>query len=319
MRVATLTGILIVALGNATNAQLTLQPLFGLENSKTTIDYNSIRSFSPLGGVLSPQAAFRLDYKFKKGHGPFVGMSTSRSSTSLGFPEAKDGIDNYTAKVGNYLFQLEGGYQYSSKKIALGKSKQPAPKTEAAPKSRCGSYSPYSSRCSRSYNSVAHGYGYPQKVAEVSSKKNNSAWMRIIPSLGVSYIPGAKNTLNQKTEGGQTVYEYMAGNSNLAVLMGTGFEFGRGNHRSFTLNFNYFKGVGNLNTETFTQVDGNKTSTATLNSVSSGWNLRLGIPISLGKSAKEVKEVKQVNQVKEVKKPQQKCIYRMQYRCGKSA
>jgi len=111
----------------------------------------------------------------------------------------------------------------------------------------------------------------------------------------------------------------MAGNSNLAVLMGTGFEFGRGSHRSFTINFNYFKGVGNLNTETVTQIEGNKTFNATLNSLSSGWNLRLGIPISLGKSVKEVKEVKAVNQAKEVKKPQQKCIYKMQYRCGKSA
>jgi len=322
MRVATLTGLLVVVLGNATIAQLTLQPLFGLENTRTTIDYNNIRSFSPLGSVFSPQAALRLDYKFKKGHGPYVGMSTTRLNTSFSFPEAENGVNNYTANLGDYQFQLEGGYQYSSKKIALGKAKQPAAKTQATPKKSCGSYSAYSSRCSKNYNSIANRYAYPQKVTETpKASKNNVAWMRIIPSLGMAYVPGGKNSLTQKVDGGQTSYEYIAANSNLALLAGTGFEFGRGNRRNFTLSFNYFKGLGSLNNETVTQIDGNKISSATLNSDASGWNLRLGVPISLGKtkSVKEVKQVKQVNQAKEVKKPQQKSIYKIRYRCGKAS
>jgi len=78
MRSVALAGILFIA--SAVSAQkLSLTPQVGFENSKTSVNYNNLRSFIPLNGNFNPQLSLRLDYKFKQGFGPYIGASTSRS------------------------------------------------------------------------------------------------------------------------------------------------------------------------------------------------------------------------------------------------
>ena len=87
--------------------------------------------------------------------------------------------------------------------------------------------------------------------------------------------------LFQKTEGGQTTYEYRAGNWNTAFTAGMGFEFGRNKQRLMNVSVNYFTGIGNMGKQTITATSGTKTSVANLESSASGWNMRIGIPFTL--------------------------------------
>ena len=85
MRSVALSGLFIVS-AFAMNAQkLSLTPQVGFENSRTSVNYNGLGSFAPLGGGFDPQVSLRLDYKFKQGFGPYIGASTSRSAVLYGF------------------------------------------------------------------------------------------------------------------------------------------------------------------------------------------------------------------------------------------
>src|SRR5262249_46186295 len=121
-------------------------------------------------------------------------------------------------------------------------------------------------------------------------------------------IPFAPSSIESEVQNGQTIHEYTAGNWNTAVLAGTSFEFGKNSTRLFTVSVNYFKGLGNLGTETVTAQAGGKTVTANLKSSVSGWNMRIGIPFTLGGAKKTTK------------KPQSTKSgcgqYRTIYRCG---
>ena len=90
-----------------------------------------------------------------------------------------------------------------------------------------------------------------------------------------------------KTQGGQTAYEYRAGNWNTALLTDMGFEFGRNKQRLLNVSVNYFTGIGNMNKQTVSSVSGTKTNFATLESNASGWNMRIGIPLHLQKKNPE--------------------------------
>jgi len=289
-----------VAFGYAANAQrFTLLPQVGFENSKTKIIYNDQEAFSPTGVKFSPQASLRLNYASKKGHGFFIGAATSRSIVQFGFTDPETAKSNYTATTGNMQVRLEGGYQYSTKPLALGKSK--ASSTKNTEKKNCS----YRSHCcSRN----------PGKTQQASSAKNNTSWVKIQPSAGIGYIPGVRSNVTAKTVSGQPVYEYNAGNMNTSFITGVGFEFGKGSARQFTVSVNYFKGLGNLNNETITSVSSGKNVTTTLASATSGWGVRVGIPFSL--------KAKSNSQVKTQKKPQQYRSgcggYRVMYRCNQS-
>jgi hypothetical protein len=58
----------------------------------------------------------------------------------------------------------------------------------------------------------------------------------------------------------------------------------------FTIGINYLKGIGNLDTKTVTAIVGNKTTTATLKSATSSWNITAGIPITLTKNKTALKQ-----------------------------
>jgi hypothetical protein len=281
MRSVALSGLFIVS-ALAMNAQkLSLTPQVGFENSRTSVNYNDLGSFAPLGGELNPQVSLRLDYKFKQGFGPYVGASTSRSGVLYNFNEIENGMTAYNATKANMQLRLEAGYQYTTKPIFFNKSTQASTtsssKTKSPAKSSCGSYS-YRSSCSGSSSSQCHSKISSAKKVE---NKNKGGWVRLQPSMGVGYIAAPTTDIVTKTQGGQTTYEYRAGNWNTAFLTGMGFEFGRNKQRLLNVSINYFKGIGNMNQQTISNESGIKTNYATLESKASGWNLRIGIPFTL--------------------------------------
>lgn len=316
MRNAALTLLCFVALGYAANAQrFSLLPQAGFENSTTKISYNDLRSFSPLGTKFAPQASLRLNYSSKEGHGFFLGVASNRSLLSFRFTDPEKGMNNFIATTGNMQFQLEGGYQFNSKPIPLNGSKQPAIKKQTAntsTKKSCGSYAPRSS-CSKNYNSSGCRSGNTNKTKQPAQRKTNNSWVRIQPSIGMGFIPSVKTDVTTTTQGAQTTYQYNAGNWNTALMAGAGFEFGKGRTRQFTISLNYFRGIGNLDKQTISSVAGTKSITTTLQSSVSGWNMKIGIPFTLGPKKPAI--IKKVE-----KKTEQKSgcgQYKIIYRCVK--
>ncbi len=307
MRTAALTLILIVATTiTAIGQRFSLLPQVGFENSKTSLIYNQ-EGLTPLGVKFTPQVSLRLNYASKQGHGLFLGASTSRSIVSFAFTDPENGFTNFTANPGDMQLRLEGGYQFNSKKINLGKSRQAsssAKTTTTSQKSSCGSYAKTS--CKPSY-SKSHCGSSKSKQA-MAAKSSNKTWMRIQPSVGIGYVPSDKDLVNTKVQNGQTTHEYSAGSWKTAFLAGAGFEFGKNNSRLFTVSVNYLKALGNAD-ETLTTVTSTKTTITNLSSEVSAWNLRVGIPFTMGKT----KQAK--SKVENKKKDCQSYRIQYQYKC----
>jgi hypothetical protein len=278
MRTATLITIVFVAMSYATTAQkLTLLPQAGIENSRTSVQYNGLPSFLPVGEVLSPYLGVRMDYKFRQGHGLFAGIATSHSVVSYNFSDLENGMKVYNASPGDMKLRFEGGYQFSTKRIYFNKSG--AASNSAKSQSQT---STVKKSCSRSLVEY-HCRKSPDKAMSYAKTKNKGWYMSTQPSLGVSLAPSAKSAISTSEEATQINYSYKAGDWSTAVITGAGFEFGKNKTRMFTIGINYLKGIGNLNTKTVTAIVGNKTTTATLKSATSSWNITAGIPITLTK------------------------------------
>lgn len=305
-RIAMLTALVSVAFGFAARAQLSLLPQVGFENSKTTINYNDLRTFSPMGVKFSPQVGVKLDYTFKCGTGLFAGINSSRSLVNYRFTNPETGMYNYTAVLGDMQVRLEGGLQYTSKPIFFNKSKQTASKTQkTTSKSGCGSSASRSSCCSKNTSSHCS----PASKAKQAIAKNKGSWLRIQPSVGMAYNPSSKENVVIKTQG----YEYRSGNWGTALITGAGFEFGKGNNRMFTISLNYYNAIGNRNTETFSSMSGTKSVITKVSSNSSAWGMKVGIPFSLSK--KPASKQKKVVEKKQEGKGcgQQRIIYRCRF------
>ncbi len=296
---------LFALIGYTANAQFTILPQVGFENSRTSVEFNKLSSFSPLGAVLSPQAGIRLDYKFKQAHGPYIGVATSRSTVKLNFSDPATGMNAYAASKGNTQLRLEGGYQVSTKPIYFKKSasanKSSKSHYQNTERKSCGSYMARSS-C-----------GSKANKATVAKSKEKGSWVSIQPSLGVAYIPSIPTSeIYAKSQASQTSYEYNAGNWNTALISGLGFEFGKNAQRKFNVSINYVKGISNLGTKSITTLSGNKSTTTSMKSSASSWNLRMGIPISLNKKKPVV--VKQPV-IEKTYKEEKKCgLYKSQFR-----
>ncbi len=308
MRTALLSGLFAV-FGYIATAQFTLLPQLGIEDFRTTVKYNGESSFSPLCLEPGVQAGLRLDYNFKKKHGPWIAVATNRSVVEYSFSDPENGMNTYNAIKGNTQLRLEGGYQLRSKPINLKKAARPV---DAA------SYS--KGHCQRVTERSSCGAKTSQAKQEKAAKSTKGAWMRVAPTAGIAYVPSAPGSaIEAKTAGAQNTYTYNAGNWRTAFLGGIGFEFGRNNRQTFLVSLNYLKGFGNgLDTKNITTVDGNKTNSTSLQSTAAAWNLRMGIPISLSKK-KAVTKVQAVEKV--YLKEEKKCgQYRLQYkpRCYKT-
>lgn len=277
MRYAALPGMLILFVGSAANAQLSIQPQIGLEQSKTSFSFNN-STYSSLPTQLEPKGAVRLDYKFKKGHGPFMSVGSSPGVSSVHFSGFGNMRNQFATTVGPMQWRLEGGYQYSSKPINFKKGNKQKPATPVTNKTvekRCGSYN-------------------YRVTTENSSKANpakNASWnMRLQPSAGAAYVPNAKENVTVDETITQTTYQYKAGNYTTAFVTGLGLLFGKGTRDMFSLNVYYLKGLTNLNNQTLTKITEGKTTTAQLRSATSSWSLSFGLPLLLQKQ-KQVKTV----------------------------
>lgn len=313
MRSATLTTFMFVVMGYAANAQkFTILPQAGFENSLTRISYNDLSYFSPLEAQLAPRLGVRVDYKLKQGHGPFIGLSTSRSVVAFNFSNPETGMNIYQASRGTTRLQFEGGWQLSTKPIYFNKS--PAAKKSATSENKkteykksCGDYIA-KSHCgkkedNKAYTARSHCGKKEENKTYAAKKSSNQNWfVRIQPSVGMAFIPSNQPNVISKTQGSQTLNTYNAGNVKTAVLTGAGFEIGNNARRHFTLSVNYFKGLGGDESSITTQ-SGTKTTTTTLRSKVSGWNATIGIPISLAKKpVTKQPTIRVVEKQKEVKK-----------------
>ena len=315
MRTAALTLVSLVAFGYATKAQkFSLLPQVGFENSKATIRYNDLSSFSPAGVSFSPQVGLKFTYTSKPGHGVFLGAASSRSIVPFSFTDPENGMNNYKTTTGDMQLRFETGYQFNSKPLYFKKTGTNTVKqaeNKIAEKKSCSSSS-YRSHCLKN-KSTASRSATPGKQKQTLQSTNRGSWVRLQPSVGMGFIPAVKTDVITKIENGQTAYEYRAGNWNTALMTGMGFEFGKNKTRLFTLSINYFKGIGNLDKQTISTVTATKTLTTQLQSKVSGWNMRIGVPFTLGAKKPAIKQQTQ-------KKTQQsKCgQYRIMYRCNKT-
>ena len=309
MRSATLPSLMFVVFGYAASAQqLSVLPQIGKEISRTTMKYNNLPSFSPLGLQAAPRLGARLDYQFKQGHGPFLGVATSRSIVAVNLSEPQNGMNIIKTSNGNLRFHLEGGYQMKTKPIYFGKAGSQNKSVDATPKSSvkkgCGYYRSLSGRSSN--------------AAKVSKSKDQRWYMSVQPAVGAAFTAPANRDLAE-LPGNPATYQYKAGNWNSAIITGAGFEFGKDAERKFTISVNYFKGIGNLGTRIISTTTEGKTSLTQVSSKVSGWNLSAGIPITLvkKKSAVSQKATETYKKPEVYNKPASKCG-QYTYRCGKA-
>lgn len=309
-------------LGSILQAQLSIVPQVGLEGSKTSVDYNESSTFSPLGTKFSPQASVRLDYKFKKGHGPFVGLSTARPGVNYVFSNPEAGNTLYAASRDNTQLRLEGGYQYTTKKLFFNKSgsknsSDNISSTQSSGKRNCLS-SYMMSRCGNK--------SYSRAVA--SAPANKGAWVALQPSAGVAFVPTASAAeISTLTDAGMTSYEYTAGNYKTAAIAGLGFLFGKNDQQKLLVTINYVQGIGNMGTETLASTFDSKPIVTRISSNSSNWNLRVGVPFNFTKTKKTVapkeviiiKQRTEIRQPAEVQKPKEERKCGSYYRCRKAA
>lgn len=310
MRSLTLAGLLFIAC--AMSAQrFSLTPQVGFESSKTSVNYNNLGSFSPLGGEFNPQVSLRLDYKFKQGFGPYLDVSTSRSVVSYSFSDIENGMNLYSATKANMQMRLEAGYQFTTAPIFFNKARSASTsKTKSQNKRSCGNYS---SRSHCSKDNASRSNHCQSKSSSAKKAEPKGGWLRLQPSVGIGYIPSPKTDIISKTQGGETIYEYRAGNWNTALVTGMGFEFGRNKQRLVNVSVNYFTGIGNMSRQNIVSTSGNKTSAASLESRASGWNMRVGIPFTL--SDKNAPKHKSSSKAKRSGCGERRVI-EYKYRCG---
>jgi hypothetical protein len=272
MKPPVLTSMLLLFISITAKAQLSFLPQIGFEKSKTSVRVNDLSSFSPIGSTGNLKANLRADYRFKKGHGPYVAFGTNPGAVAYSFTDPSTAMSNFKAATNSLQWRFEGGYQYSSKPITLKKASktQPAKATTHHTEVRrsCGSYYNY----------------HKQKTTTATTKQNNNLNLRLQPSLGIAYIPSVQENLKS----GGTTYQYNAGNYKTALVSGMGIEFGKGKQRLFTLSAFYAKGLSNLKEQEISSLENNKITNTTLNSKTSSWGMTIGVPFSFSKTKKTV-------------------------------
>ncbi len=97
MKIAALPCLLFLLTGSAANSQFSLLPQIGFEQSRTKVQYNNQNFFKPFAKD-NIQASLRADYRFKKGHGPFVSIASSPATVNLNFTEPETLKDNFHFK-----------------------------------------------------------------------------------------------------------------------------------------------------------------------------------------------------------------------------
>jgi len=282
--------LLFLLVSCVTNAQFSIQPQIGLENSRTTIQSNEFTCFAPMGVEFAPRLALRMNYKSKSGHGAFFGLATSSQAVELKFTDPQAVKTTYTASGKELQLGLEGGYQFSTKPISLGKAVSAnrsvqkygeGEKRNCVTKASCGQKST-TSHCNKTFDKI--------------TTTNKGLFMRIIPNIGIAFKPSGASEIETETKGGQTTYEYKA-STNTAFIAGTALEFGSRDQSRFVVSINYLKSLGNSE-ETINTIANGKTVATSFRSKASSFNISLGLPINLAKnkSASQKKQCQRSNQ-----------------------
>jgi hypothetical protein len=294
MKPSAFTAILLLLTSLYAYSQFTLLPQIGLERAKTTIEQNDLFQFSPLGSKSNFRINLRADYKFKGGHGPYIGVGTAPSVVQVEFNDPVNAYKTAMASTAELNWRFEAGYQYSFKPLNISKpsmgNNQVEQKSQASKKS-CGSYQ-YKSACGTKKSQ-------PSKVSQATT-------MRIQPSMGLAYIPSVNEAMSVSNNN----YKYMAAHSGFALVPAIGFEFGKGKQRIMNVSVQYAKSLGKQDEETVSAISNGKNEITRFSTNTSSWNLSVGIPFTLKKQSSTVKQKQQ-----QQKKSCQQQVYR--YKCVK--
>lgn len=292
MKPTLLLGCVLLA-GTVAQAQLSLLPYAGFEQSNHSLRYGSGFSASNINGNL--KAGLRADYRLKGGHSPFVNFATSPAPVSFRFDRAGSLLNAADAVRGNLQFRVEAGYLYNSKPIALGKKKTALPPTQETVtathvrKSRCGSYT-YQSRC-----------GAKTKTIQ-PAPENKTLNMRLQPALALAYLPSSEQTLRPAANG----FEYTAGTWKTALVPSLGFAFAKGDKPLFILTAFYTRALGQQEELALTQVE-SKIIQTPLQQRNATWGLSLGLPVSFARQ--KATRVQTVTEKKVyTKTPYKRCV-----------
>lgn len=281
---------LFALISYSSNAQFSIQPQIGIETSRTTVNLNDLASFSPMGMQIAPRLSVRMAYQLKTGHGAFLGIATSSPAVEFKFNDPQLAQTSYTASAKELGLRLEGGYQFSSKPITLRKPVYTKVfSNRSGHRNGGGEQRIYGGQGRCGQRSSARDFS-PSSYRTIEKVKG--LYMRIKPSAGLAFASSESN-IETETKGGQTTYEYEAG-LNTALIAGTAFEFGSRNQTKFVVSLNYLKSLGN-NSQTLTTGSVVKPNINTFSSRTSGFNLSVGIPISLKKKAEATAQPKQCN------------------------
>jgi hypothetical protein len=272
---------LFVLLSCVTNAQFSVQPQVGLENSRTSIKSSEFASFSPMGRQFAPRLAVRMSYKFKAGHGAFLGVATGKQAVAFKFTDPQAARTTYTATEKGLQLHLEGGYQYATRPIALSSANRSGHRSDAGVQRKCVSKPGCGQQSSTSHC---------RKTSAKTTTANKGWYVRIVPSAGLALMPSGVKEIETETKGGQTTYEYKAG-WNTAFIAGTAFEFGSLKQSRFVVNVNFLKGFGNKQNTINTVVNGKPNATS-FRSNASGFNVSLGIPVNLKQNKNSLQKTK---------------------------
>jgi hypothetical protein len=270
MKSTVLTGALLLA-GTIVHAQLSFLPQVGFEQSRTTLNYNSLAASGANGNL---RAGLKMDYRLKGGHGPYLNVGTSPAPINFAFDNTGQLVKGMQQAKNNLQLRLEAGYQYTSKAIQFGKGKRnnsnaasEATTETLTKKKSCGSVV-YKSSCGN------------KRIMRKSVLADNNLNMRLQPSLGLAYLPAANDRGIKQTANG---FEYNATNWKTAVVPAMGFEFAKGKQRLLTLTVFYTKPLG-MQDESFTSATGNKAVTTNLSPAASTWGMTVGVPFSFSKA-----------------------------------
>lgn len=278
--------LLFAALAFSANAQFTLLPQAGIDQSKATIQSNDFSALSK--AMTSPQVGLRLSYTAKTGSGAFFGISSGSPATEFKFNDPQTASTSYKLSGQDMQFRIEGGYQFTTKPIALSKPHYfNKPSHRFSEGQQHNGYGHYGSMHNGSHSPCGqHNASNHFGKSSFKAMQNKGLYMRIVPSLGLAYAPAGKSEIETETRSGQTFYEYNAG-SKTSIIAGTAFQFGSRNQTKFVVSLNYLKGLGN-NMQTLNTTDLGKTTTTahTYQSSTSSFNVSIGIPINLKKSSK---------------------------------
>jgi hypothetical protein len=293
-------------------AQFTLVPKIGFEAARTMVNVNENGFSHPDVFQTTPQAGLRLDYKFKKGHGVFAGVSTSSTTIAYSFTNPENSISDYLASRAATTVRLEGGYQFNTKPIFFRNNNSSNKSSQKS--SRCGSEEKQveKSNCS-SVKSYSRCGSMKQQQAKQKSKPQLMN-IRFMPQVGMAYMPSLKNDFSVEQQAGANKYSYYAGNTGLAVITGIGVELGKGKTRLLQANLQYTKGISNLGNTVLSTEFNSKSVETIFASRTSSWTFNFGIPLSLAKNP----AAKQKRKEKAAQERKSNCEQRrIIYRCSK--